>query len=516
MLLKQGDLSFALKQTSSFTPGCVSEWLHSPGTGLRMRTRAPALLLLILLLFSCAGAPELRDGAPEWFNSPPQDSISEYAFRGVGDSDTLAAARTEAVTNLNNAVLDAMNLGDPESWNSEGRSVVKDFSDRMEQVVRNPDTASMAGLVVARRDGWYNDSGSITWAVDILWDKATFDEWTIRLSDATGIASQRFRNFQELAVEAEEDGNVYEAALLWAAAAGVAEEDGNSSAYRLALKGIESAMGRIEYSVEAVPAEALVGLRPSGAVVFNAAAGDRPAADAEFVITYPRTSRDGSPASGEARISSDAQGNVRFFQPEIAFAGTQNITIAPSARPFLEFLDDPANRQTDDFIASLETPAAQAEYEALTRIRTIPMGILILETDLAGNPLDSDTAARGLLAALEEDGFDVEVMDLDPREMISRSERALLRDIKADERISSRYERVLHARVSLESFQQDGDAYNVRVTGSLAMSDVDRQVTLFRTEVSKSSRASSSQQAISAAFRQLGRTFAEELIAQAP
>ena len=47
------------------------------------------------------------------------------------------------------------------------------------------------------------------------------------------------------------------------------------------------------------------------------------------------------------------------------------------------------------------------------------------------------------------------------------------------------------------------------------MSDIDRQVTLFSTEVTKTSRAASSQQAMSAAFRQLGRSFAEELIAQA-
>ena len=481
-----------------------------------MRTRAPALILLVLLFFSCAGGPELRDEPPEWYASPPQDSGSQYAFRGTGDSDTLAAARTEAINNLNSAVLDAMNLGDPESWNSEGRSVVKDFTDRMEQVVRNPDTASMTGLVIARRDGWYDESGSITWAVDILWDKEIFDEWAIRLSDATGVAGPEFRAFEESALEAEKAGNAYEAALLWAAAAGVAEDEGNMSAYRQALKGIETAMGLIEYRVDSVPSDALVGLRPTGAVVFNVSAAGRPASDAEFVLTYPRASRDGSPATGEARISSDDQGNVRFRPPEVAFAGPQRITIAPSSRPFLEFLDDPANRQTDAFIASLEAPAAETEYEAVTRIRTIPMGILILETDLTGNPLDSDAAAGGLLAALEDDGFDVEVMDLDPREMISRSERALLRDIKADERFSGRYERVLHARVSLESFQQDGDSFNVRVAGSLAMSDVERQVTLYRTELSKSSRASSSQQAISAAFRQLGRSFAEELIAQAP
>ncbi len=238
--------------------------------------------------------------------------------------------------------------------------------------------------------------------------------------------------------------------------------------------------------------------------------------NAEFVVTYPKLARDGGPSRGEARINSDSDGLLSFLQPEVPFAGIQEIMIAPSATPFLEYIEDPNNSVTDKFILEMEEPAATTEYEGLARIRSIPMGILILETDLTGNPLDSDAAARGLLDDLINDGFDVAVMGLDPREMITRSERALLRDIKADDQFSALFERVLHARVRLESFEQEGDSYTVRVTGSLAMSDVDRQVTLFRTELSKSSRAASSQQAMSAAFRQLGRSFAEELIGLAP
>lgn len=484
--------------------------------GFLMRTRSLALISIILFLASCAGGPSIRDEAPEWVSSPPQDSQEQYAFRGMGDGDTMTLARSEATDDLISVVLDAMRLGNPDNWPDEGRSAVNRFSQDLSQAVRNPDTAAMEGMVVARRDGWSNDVGSVTYAVDILWDRVVFDALAIELADATGIAGPEFRAFEDRARTALEAGNVYEAALLWAAAAGIAEEEDNISAYRLALRGIESALAGLEYQLESVPLNAYVGSRPSEPLIFTVSAMGKAVGDAEFLFTYLRAARDGSLTRGTARINSDENGAVVFLPPEVAFAGIQEVTIAPSSTPFLEYLDDPSDGTTDGFISNLEEPASRAEYEALVRLRSISMGILILETDLAGNPLDSDAAARGLLDDLLADGFDVEVMDLDPREMIPRSERALLRDIKADERFSADYERVLHARVSLESFEQDGDNYTVRVTGSLAMSDIDRQVTLFRTDVSKSSRAASSQQAMSAAFRQLGRSFAEELISQAP
>jgi hypothetical protein len=111
--------------------------------------------------------------------------------------------------------------------------------------------------------------------------------------------------------------------------------------------------------------------------------------------------------------------------------------------------------------------------------------------------LSSTAAAIGLLDDLSAEGFNVDIMTLNPQEMLTRTERELLRDLKADERFSERYERVIHGTVSLESFEQNGGNFSVRVTGTLAMSDIQRQVTLYRSEITKTSRASDSQQAIS-------------------
>ena len=242
----------------------------------------------------------------------------------------------------------------------------------------------------------------------------------------------------------------------------------------------------------------------------------KPVSNAEFVITYPKNTRDGSPEKAQARIFSDDNGVLRFLPPEIPYAGLQIVSIAPSAGPFLEYLDGTMDRHSNRMIELLEVPRLQAEYDAESRIRTIPTGILILETDLAGNPLNTADTARGLLDDLTADGFNIGIMNLDPSQMLSLSDQALLRDLKADSRFSDKYQRVIHGTVALDSYEEKGGTYTVKVSGTLAISDINRQITIYESGISKSSQAANSHQAISAAFRQLGRSFAGELIDQAP
>ena len=481
-----------------------------------MKISSLALLTIILLIVSCAGVPGIRDETPEWADIPAADTESDRAFRGKGEAETPASAKSAAIDNLKEKILESMNLGDPENWSKEGQLAVETLLDNLERTIRNTEYAEVEGVNIIHKEGWKNPEGSVTYVVDITWDREAFEKQSAALAILTGTASIGYLDFETRARAAESDGNAYEAALIWAAAAGVAESDGNTSGYRTALSEVERVMDILDFIVVSVPDQAYVGARPNSPLVFSVRAGGKSVGNAEFVITYPRNARDGSPSTAEARILSDEDGVVRFLQPEISFAGTQFVAIAPSADPFLEYLDESGDTYSDNMIIALERARMKAEYEALSRIRTIPMGILILETDLAGNTLISPDAARGLFDDLVADGFNIDIMDLDPVEMFTRTERALLRDLKADSRFADRYDRVIHGTVTLESFEQNGDSYTVRVSGTLAMSDIQRQVTLYRSEITKTSQASDSQQAMSAAFRQLGRSFAGELIEQAP
>lgn len=481
-----------------------------------MKIRSLALFIIIFFIVSCATGPDLREEAPEWVSVPVSDTADSRVFRGTGTGDSLSAAETAAIEDLKKNVLESMNLGSPENWSNEGRNAVESLLNQLEKKIRNPETTNMDGVELLHNDVWTNAEGSLSAAVEIAWDRDAFDKQTAELAGMVGVISAGFSEMEQRARAAADDGNIYESALIWAAAAGIAQRNGNSSGYRSALQEVVSVLQFLTFKVDSLPDQAYVGSRPNSPVLFSISAADKAVGNAEFLITYPRNARDGSPSIADARILSDNEGIVRFLPPEVSFAGIQNITISISADPFLEYLEDPGDRYSDELITDLENTRGGAVYEALPVIRSLPIGIVIFETDLAGNALNTTDAARGVLDDMIADGFDVELMNLNPEEIVSLSERAFLRDLKADPDFSDNYLRVIHGTVALDNFEQDGDSYTVRVSGTLALSDIQRQVTLYRSEITKTSRATGSQQAISAAFRQLGRSFAGELIQQVP
>jgi len=486
-----------------------------------MRIHSLTILIIILgcgMMLSCAGAPRALSEAPAWGTAQPENTATARIFRGEGQSSTLRGARSKAIDDLGESVQDAMRLGDFESWNPDGVGVMTELLDELGDMVRGSDAASLEGVSLLRQAGWKQAQGIITYAVDISWENQAFENTVSELTSLLVAIEGEFKELRDRARSAESDGNLYEASLLWAAAAGVAQEDNNVAAFRIALNAIKPILERFEFTLTAVPSTAYVGTRPSSPVQFTVSALDKPVSLAEFVIGYPKKTRDGSLSrlGGEARVLSDSAGVVRFLPPVIPFPGVQEITIAMSANPFLEYLDNIDAIGLDQFVKDVEIKRLRGEFEAVSRTRIVPTGILILETDLAGNPLNSSDAARGLFDDLVSGGFDVGLLNLSTDQLASRSELELLRDLKADRAVAGRFERVIHGTVALESFESSGDNYTVRVSGTIVLSDIQQQVSLYRSTISKTSQAADSQQAISAAFRQLGRSFAGELIEELP
>ncbi len=473
-----------------------------------MKIYSLSLLTVILFLISCAGVPESSDETPGWIDLPVTDTETHRGFRGAGNADSLSAAESMAIEDLKLEILRAMSLEESDALTA--------MLDKLEAMIRNPETAGVDGVELIHSEGWKNPDGSISYAVEISWENEAFNKQRAYIAGLSELSSTGFQNLEYRARAAEDDGNAYEAALIWAAAAGIAQRNGNNSGYRNALIEVEKVLVVLSFQLDSIPNQSYVGIRPEAPVLFSVSAGGKPVSNAEFLISYPKNARDGSPSIAQARIVSDDEGVVRFLPPEIPYAGIQIVSIALSADPFLEYLEESGDAPSGRLIQSLEKARGQAEYEALSRIRTIAMGILILETDIAGNALKTTDAARGLFDDLNADGFNIDIMDLNPSQMLSRTDQALLRDLKADLRFTDVYQRVIHGTVALENFEQNGDSYTVRVSGTLAMSDINRQVTLYKSEITKTSQASDSQQAISSAFRQLGRSFAGELIEQAP
>jgi len=481
-----------------------------------MKIRLLVLLPVALLIFSCAGGPEISNNEPEWLSSPPEKSDSVYFFRASSTGKTFSAAESAAVAELIDSVKELMHIPQSADLNDKAKKEIDAYFEKLRQLLMNREYEASEGITVIHRDSWKNIDGTLNYAIEISWEKDRFNSKKEYFSEFFSAMPPEYLSAVEKAKKAEADDNVYESAQYWVIAAAAAKRGGGFTEYRKALEKAGDLIGNVTLILESYPDAVYAGLRPEKPVVFRAVYNNKPVKNAELLIRYTKMALDNTPAVGKAGLITDENGKVFFRLPEVSVKGTQSVSAAFSAEPFLNLLGSEIDDFAGKFISIIEAPVVEASFEALPRTSTIPTGIFILETDLAGNPLDSDSAAKGLFDDLKENGFNVAILDLDPEEMSGKSEEAILRDLKADKRFSSKFERVVLGKIVLDKFEQKDSGYTVKVSGTLYLSDIERQINLYKSTISKTSRASSSSQAMSAAFRQLGRTFAEEIIKQAP
>lgn len=477
-----------------------------------------AVIIVILLISSCAGAPDIGDSPPDWFETPPTSTGEVRVFRGYGEAAGLNAAREASYVDLVDGIIEEMDLDSSLEGDPDSRRRIETLREKLIQAAQYDKLDGfepVEGFRITRKDVWQNEDGTYGQAVEAEWERTAFDAARLSILAASGAGLGDLKSQEGRALEAETEENYYESAILWARAAGMALSAGDENRASRNLGEVYKVLQSLDYALVSAPETITVGAIPASPVVFRVTAAGSPVGNAPFAVGFPRLTRDGREDRGRATVSSDGDGLIQFQPPLSERPGIQSVTVAPSARPFLDLIGPAA--VIDEVTASIEEPRAEARYEALSRTREIPTGILILETDMAGNPLESQAAARGIFENLTEEGYDISVMPLDPLEMIPRNDKELLRDIKAASDLFDRpYERVIYGTIRLDGFEQTDTGFNVEATGILYLADIDRQVVLFDMNLSKGSRASDGQQAITTAFRQLGRDFAQMVVEEAP
>ncbi len=477
-----------------------------------MKINLPVLIAVaVILIVSCAGGPEITEEPPEWVYNQIEDSSTHYMFRGIGIADELSPAIDEAVIEITGSALVKMTFDVPSRWKMGARYVIESFQDDLRSALKQPGYHTMSGLKILREAAWVED-GEIIYVIDTSWEKQAFSKRADRLTVFTGIAIPEKGTFPSRAQTAEMDGNAYEAALIWATTTGSLDSDSYEQRMQESMSEIIRLLSQLSYKILSAPDDISAGNESDIPFTIGVLYDGKAVENAEFVISYPINLQNGSLSRGSTRLLTDSQGRIVFLPPAVFAVGTQRISLAPSADPFIKHFKATSNNDITTFIHIVENSRIDIEYESVTQDKAIPIGVFILETDLAGNPLKSSSVAGGVLDNLKANEFSAALIPLDSRELLSRNERELLRDLKADKQIPDQFPRVIHGIISLESFEQEGEFYIVKVGGTLYYSDIQSQVTVYQSRISKTSRVGDSQQAMNAAFRQLGRTFASEII----
>ena len=232
----------------------------------------------------------------------------------------------------------------------------------------------------------------------------------------------------------------------------------------------------------------------------------------EFLVEYKGRKRDGTIGTFEVRMVSDVDGFVNFYHPFLPFAGPSEVVMSPGSRKLKTTLRELAPLLDSAAALSryLDENAVTMGFSVNSIAREVSTGIIILHTDMTGANLNSSETANGLREVLTADGFDVEIMDLAPREITASNEQSFLRDLKAS--YAGRYRRVLFGVVGINDFDiRNENLYKVETSGFIKVVDVATGEILMEVEAEKSVESRDNALAVSASFRELGRSLAEEL-----
>jgi hypothetical protein len=150
---------------------------------------------------------------------------------------------------------------------------------------------------------------------------------------------------------------------------------------------------------------------------------------------------------------------------------------------------------------------------------TIPTVVIILDRDIAGNPISGNVAARNAIRVLEEAGFDVRSVQLDDarrRMLAERSSRGVadLYDILPFDVLSS-VDRAMIGWADIVSFDES-ESYRVEVSIDASVFDLRKDRVLARVSLEERTAGGDAQSAIRAAFVTAGRRAAELIAPRLP
>ena len=204
------------------------------------------------------------------------------------------------------------------------------------------------------------------------------------------------------------------------------------------------------------------------------------------------------------------------------FAGTTTVTAEPTwlLAVVNRWEEELESDETKDLLQSVATQVrGQTRIRVTSRAAEIPTAIVILDRDIAGNPMTGSDAMNGVLREFAARSFRVRRVDLSgpDREQLSALERvevADLYDLLPFEVLSS-VDRAIVGDARILEFNEN-EGFRVRVELNVVAFDLRRDERLARVTVTERISGSSAQATIRAAFHEAGRQLARQLAPQLP
>ncbi|MEW5816225.1 MAG: hypothetical protein AB1798_12620, partial [Spirochaetota bacterium] len=233
-------------------------------------------------------------------------------------------------------------------------------------------------------------------------------------------------------------------------------------------------------------------------------------------VVYLELRSNGRMGADTAFLQSDGNGIIAFRRPIPRFVGDEKLTMSLDLGPPMEALENLPEKYKGA-IEGLEQLTAgkrvSFNYKSISRASTFPIAVLVLDVGKAGNPIEAGDSAAGIVESLSEADFDLVPISVD-FSILSLSDTEIINRVK--ELYGAKIDRLVFGISRIDSFSESGDNYIVKVTGSVKVADIKTGSILYSDNKIKNSRGSNSLSAISAAFKELGRSYGKDIVDRLP
>ena len=481
-------------------------------------------ILLAVFFAGCATGPDSSGTteAPDWvLGAPPQEpGYTFFVGAGTDDGGTIAEAEEAASLSMIDSIVRYLGVEVTAESTAEARATLDEFEAEVTQQVRQQSEARLEGFELV--DRFVDQRGeSVTVYLLGRYEERALEAERRRLR---ALFEEQIAVVEEPARQAQQfmdSGDYFQASQKYLDAAAAAAGSDIRNADVKFVENIRSArevIASFEFVKQNDELTTFVGEPFTEGFVAQLRRSDTglPVPNAKIVASYRERLQNGRMGIRTAALRTDADGYVTFAPSAPRAVGSWSLTMSLDLTDQLAPLDALHGEQArfvDDLRDSIASQRTVFNYSVLSRARSVPTGVLIADTDIAGNLLNSGSTAAGVVQFLSESEFNVQLLPVDSRVLLSGDIPAVVRRIRSE--VTGSIDRVILGIVGIEEFEE-ADGVLVKVSGSVSAVDINTGEVLYSTNTFQRSRGNSANSAISAAFRSMGLKVGEEMANNLP
>jgi len=470
------------------------------------------ILLILLLLAGCASKGKVAPvSEPSWFAVLKE---GEETNRFLIKISSMGTSRDQVLQSAVDQIYEKIISLPGSGFKDSGDRDRTQLKEEIRKIIEKKDSWLTAFLNTIRQE-WTVSEGRHFYFGAFYLDKNSKDAMLDKLVKNLYGNDHALHVHLENALRFESEGNYYQGAEELIKAAQNAKSFSGFMADEISQQLINRALGlleKIDVKTLGIPEGIKSNLRIDKPFQLLCNADGKALDHVEFLVSYQGKKRDGTKGDFVRRLVSNQSGILEFYHPFIPFTGDSLVQFSPGSRDFhAEILNLEKEKLDVTGLKNwVKSRTNSFNLKVTSGARSVPMGIVLLHTDITGSSLKQDDSTVSLADALAQNGFNVSILPLDPKEITAMSEAEFLRDLRA--LYKGKFTRVVYGVVGIQDFEARNDSFRVNTAGFLKVVDVESSEILLDLNIDKSVESRSNTLAVSTSFRELGKAFAEEII----